>query len=140
MYRNYNKVLSEWLDDKPKKFIRQRAERLLWQIKKRDIEARSMENLIVQIHSSSSNDAHTITLGDKMSMPRRTCDDWGKTLMPCKHMFKIMNHIECVSWLSFPEKYRQSHFLRLDNTVVNEDGIANHPNDDNVLENNIDKS
>ena len=51
-----------------------------------------------------------------------------------------MDHIKCVSWLSFSEKYRQSPFLRLDNTVVNEDGIANQPTDDSILESNIEKS
>ena len=30
--------------------------------------------------------------------------------------------------------------MRLDNTVVNEDGIANLPIDDDILENNIEKS
>ena len=60
--------------------------------------------------------------------------------MPGKHMFAIMDHIECVSWLSFSEKYWLSSFLRLDNTVVNEDGIANLPIDDDIFENNIEKS
>ena len=50
-----------------------------------------------------------------------------------------MDHVECVSWLSFSEKYRQSPFLRLGNTVVNEDGIANQPIDDCILKNNIEK-
>ena len=30
--------------------------------------------------------------------------------------------------------------MRLDNTVVNEDGIANQPIDDNILKNNIEKN
>ena len=60
--------------------------------------------------------------------------------MPFKHMFAILDHIECVSWLSFSEKYRQSPFLRLDNTVVNKDGIENQPIDDSIFENNIEKS
>ena len=51
-----------------------------------------------------------------------------------------MNHFEYVSWLSFTEKYRQSPFLRLDNTVVNKDGIANQPIDNSMLENNIEES
>ena len=136
IYRNYNKVLPEWLHDKPQKFTRHCAERITSAkaIKKSDIEVRSMENLIFQVHSSSSNDVYTITLGDKMTMPQCTCEDWGKNLMPCKHMFAIMDHIECVSWQSFSEKYR------LDNTVVSEDGIANQPIDDGILKNNIEKS
>ena len=60
--------------------------------------------------------------------------------MPFKHMFAILDHIECVSWLSFSEKYRQSPFLRLGNTVVNKDGIENQPIDDSIFENNIEKS
>ena len=60
--------------------------------------------------------------------------------MPCKHIFALMDHIEYVSWLSFSEKYRQSPFLRLDNTVINKDGISNQPIDDSILENNIEKS
>ena len=59
--------------------------------------------------------------------------------MSCKHMFAIMDNIECVSWLPFLEKYRQSPFLRLDNTVVNEDGIANQPIDDSIIKNTIEK-
>ena len=51
-----------------------------------------------------------------------------------------MDHFKYVSWLSFSEKYRQSPFLRLDNTVVNEDGIANKPIDNSMLENNIEES
>ena len=46
----------------------------------------------------------------------------------------------CVSWLSFSENYRQSPILRLDNTVVNEDGIANQTIDDSILKDNIEKS
>ena len=60
--------------------------------------------------------------------------------MPCKHIFALMDHIEYVSWLSFSEKYRQSPFLRLDNTVINKDGISNQPIHDSILENNIEKS
>ena len=59
--------------------------------------------------------------------------------MPCKHIFALMDHIEYVSWLSFSEKYRQSPFLRLDNTVINKDGISNQPIHDSILENNIEK-
>ena len=142
MYRNYNKVLPEWLHDKQQKFTRHWAERITSAkaIKKSDIEVRSMENLIFQVHSSSSNDVYTITLGDKMTMPQFTCEDWGKNLMPCKHMFPIMDHTECVSLLSFSEKYRQWPFLRLDNTVVNEDGTGNQPIDDGMVKNNIEKS
>ena len=54
-------------------------------------------------------------------------------------MFGIMDHIECASWLSFSEKYRQSPFLRLDNTVVNKDGTANQPIDDSILKNDVKK-
>lgn len=43
------------------------------------------------------------------------------------------------SWLSFPEKYRQTLFSRLDKTVVNEDGIENQPINHSILENNIEK-
>ena len=55
-------------------------------------------------------------------------------------MFAILDHIECVSWLSFSEKYKQLSFLRLGNTVVNKDGIEDQPIDDSILENNIEKS
>ena len=55
-----------------------------------------------------------------------------KHVMPCKHMFAIMDHIEHVSWLSFSGKYRQSPYLRLDNTVVNEDGIPNQSINDSI--------
>ena len=66
-----------------------------------DIKVRSMENLIFQVNSSSSNDVYTITLGDKMTMLQCTCNDWGKNIMSSKHMFAIVDHIESVSWLSF---------------------------------------
>ena len=75
-----------------------------------------------------------------MTMPQCTCEDWCKSLMPCKRMFGIMDHIECASWLSFSEKYRESPFLRLDNTVVNKDGIANQPIDNSILKNDVEKS
>ena len=60
--------------------------------------------------------------------------------MPCKFMFTIMDHTECASWPSFLQKYRQSPFLRLGNTEVNEDGITNQPNDNSTLENNIENN
>ena len=75
-----------------------------------------------------------------MTMPQYTCEDWCKNVMPCKHMFAILGHIKCISWLSFSEKYKQLLFLRLENTVVNEDGIANQPIDVSILKNNIEKS
>ena len=70
-------------------------------IKKRDIEVRSMKYLIFQIHSSANNGIYTITLGDKMTMPQCTCENWGKSSMPGKHMFAVMDHIECASCVSF---------------------------------------
>ena len=75
-----------------------------------------------------------------MTMPQCTCEDWCKSLMPCKHMFGIMDHIECASWLSFSEKCRESPFLRLYNTIVNKDGIANQPIDNSILKNDVEKS
>ena len=91
MYRNYNKVLPEWLHDKPQKFTRHCAKRIASAkaIKKSDIEVRSMENLIFQVHSSSSTDIYTVTLGDKTTMPQRTSEDWSKNVMPCEHMFAV---------------------------------------------------
>ena len=60
MYRNYNKVLPEWLHNKPQKFTRHCAERLASAkaVKKSNIEVKSMENLIFQVHNSSSNDVY----------------------------------------------------------------------------------
>ena len=118
-YRNCNKVLPEWLHDKPQKFTRHCRERIALgkAIKKRDSEVRSMKCLIFQIHSSANNDIYTITLGDKTTMPQCTCENWGKSSMPCKHMFAVMDHIECVSCVSFLEKYTQSPFLRLKNNI-----------------------
>ena len=55
-------------------------------------------------------------------------------------MFAVTDHIKCVSSLSFSEKDRQSLFLKLDNTVVNEDEIPNQPINDSILKNNIEKS
>ena len=130
MYRNYNKVLPEWwLHDKLQKFTKHCAERIASAkaIKKSDIEVRSMENLIFQVHSSSSTDIHTTTVGDKTTMPQCTCEDRGKNLIPCKHMFAIMDHIERVSWLSF-QKGMHNH-----DTVVNEDGIVNQAIGDSIL-------
>ena len=99
MYRNYNKVLPEWLHDKSQKFTRLCGERLASAkaTKKSDIKVRSMENLIFQVHNSSSNDAYTITLRDKMTIPQCPCDDQGRNLILCKHLFAIMDHVECVS-------------------------------------------
>ena len=53
--------------------------------------------------------------------------------MPCKHMLTIMDNIDCVSLPSFSEKSRLSPFFRLDNAVVNENGIANQPIEDSIL-------
>ena len=77
MYRNYNKVLPKWLHDKPQKFTRQCSERIASakEINKIDIEVRSMENFIFQVHSFSSTDIYIITLGDKTAMPQCTCND-----------------------------------------------------------------
>ena len=45
----------------------------------------------------------------------------------------------CIMATAF-RKIIQSPFLRLGNTVVNEDGIANQSIDGSILENNIEKS
>ena len=142
MYRNCNKIIPDLLHDKLQNFTKYYAERLasVKAIKKSNIEVKSLENLIFRLHSFSSNHAYTIFLGGKMTMPQFNCNNWGKNVMARKHISAIMDHCECASWLSFSEKYRQSPFLRLDNTVVNEDGIANQLIDNSMLENIIEES
>ena len=124
MYRKYNKTLPDWLNDKPYKFTKHCLDRIASSknIRKSDVVVEDKEKNNFRVRSVGQNNLYSVCLGDDSSLPTCTCDDWRRTLMPCKHMFAIINNVYGMSWKSFSAKYRSSPFLTLDSKVISEIG------------------
>ena len=118
-YRNYNKLIPHWLHDKLQKFTRHCAERITSAkcVKSAEIIVNNLDRLTFHVRSQSTNDIHNVSLGDKTNLPNCSCDDWRRSLMPCKHMFTILDHVDGVTWTSISEKYRESPFFKLNYSV-----------------------
>ena len=53
-----------------------------------------------------------------LDAPSCNCEDWQRNLMPCKHLFAVIEKIEGYSWFNLPENYRNSPFISLDGNVI----------------------
>ena len=50
---------------------------------------------------TTENVKYSVFFGDEDSYPDCDCVEWKKKLMPCKHMFAVMENINGINWDSF---------------------------------------
>ena len=118
------------MHDKPEKFTKHCVDRLSSAntIKRKDISGSDRDLFLV--NSSVQDVKYTVSLGDDISFPNCTCEDWRKTLMPCKHMLAVISLVDGFEWTSISLKYRNSPFLQLDSSVILETDETIKPPDD----------
>ena len=133
-YRKYDPSLPSWFINKPKKFVNHCKERLnsASYIAKKHVRILDISNLLFSVKSSLRSDEYRVELGVDQNFPSCECDDWKKTLLPCKHMLSVIQHVDGVSWESFSKRYRESPFINVDHSVSSppsDDEVNNHVDD-----------
>ena len=114
LYR-INNNLPSWLHDQPKKYIKHCSEKLTLAKEILKDQKITTENKKFAVPSVTSKDAkYNVFYRDKDSYPDWDCVKWKKKLMPCKHMFAVMENINGISWDSFCPQYKNSVFFKID--------------------------
>ena len=84
-------------------------------------------NFTVVSFSSNSTQRYELCFGHTCSMPKCSCNDWGRTGYLWKHFFAIFKKYPAWSWKDFSKLYTESPFLNLDLEVI---PIINFDSDD----------
>ena len=61
---------------------------------------------------------YELCFGNTCSMPKCSCNDWGRTGYVCKHFFAIFKKYPAWSWIDLSKLYKESPFLNLDLEVI----------------------
>ena len=69
------------------------------------------------MRSLESDIEYNVHFGNEEKFPHCECEDWLKTMLPCKHFVAIMRNFKEWNWSKFPQSYRSSPYLTLDETV-----------------------
>ena len=107
-----------WLHNKPKKYVKHCDEKakLGQEIPVENVKANGE---IFFVKSMTSKDVtYEVFFGDATLYPSCECFEWKKKLMPCKHMFAVMEHIHETNWEFFCPKYKDSAFFKIDFEVI----------------------
>ena len=84
-------------------------------------------NFTVVSFSSNSKQRYELCFGDTCSMPKCSCNDWGRTGYLYKHFFAIFKKYPAWSLKDLSKLYTESPFLNLDLEVI---PIINFDSDD----------
>ncbi|XP_028410162.1 uncharacterized protein LOC114532775 [Dendronephthya gigantea] len=69
------------------------------------------------VNCRRSDVEYKVQFGNSEKYPHCDCVDWTSTMLPCKHFVAVMRDIKDWSWSKFPESYRCSPYLTLDEIV-----------------------
>ena len=58
--------------------------------------------------------SYKVILKHENGFPTCECEDWKRTMLPCKHMFTLFNWKTGLNWNAFPKSYRNSPFFSLE--------------------------
>ena len=75
-------------------------------------------NFTVVNFLSNSKERYELCFGDTCSMPKCSCNDWGRTGYLCKHFFAIFKKYPAGSEKDLSKLCRESPFLNLDLEVI----------------------
>ena len=122
-YRRYNKALPKWLNDRPYAFTKHCIEKLSMarDIKPENIKfVETVNKCYLLVTSSIDHKVYKVHLRQRnnSSYPCCDCERWKRTLLPCKHMISIFEHLSEYSWDKLPEKYSQSPYFKIDTDVI----------------------
>ena len=60
---------------------------------------------------------HKASFGNDTELPYCQCPDWDTHHLPCKHFMAIIKSVHA-DWEDFPERYRNSSYLTLDQEIL----------------------
>ena len=116
-YRRYNRMVPQYLHNRPPHFIKQclKAKFSAGDLNDKDVICTNLKKGVFSVRSSTDNTKfHTVNFEG----PSCTCEIWHKFHFPCKHFFGIFNSFEEFGFMRLPEEYRNSVFLTLDNAAA----------------------
>jgi len=116
-YKQYNEDIPDYLHNRPKKIVQHCMKRLA---ASREVDCTTIHKHEggFSVKSSCGSQEYNVKLCNEHQFPKCTCEDFKIHFLPCKHMFAIFNKYPEVSWDSFPEWYRNSVFMTLDESIV----------------------
>lgn len=83
-------------------------------------EVLSLGNRTYKVKSQSDPGQRTgyqVTMDNGNGMPSCGCHAWMWTLLPCKHIFAVIQHTE-FSWEDLPPEYLSSPYFNVDSHVI----------------------
>ena len=89
-----------------------------------------IERKTFAVKSFVSSKTYAVSLGSDEHFPSCQCDDRARILLPCKHLFAVIEHVDGITWESLSSKYRASPYLNLDSAVIEGDSAAFEVGDD----------
>ena len=113
-YRKYDESVPAFLRDKPRSFVQHVCRR--W-TSAEDFGAEAVTQhspTSYSVRSIDSENTYAVTFGDSPhEMPHCTCQDWQRTLLPCKHFCAVFKNVDG-SWHQVAADYRNSPYFTLD--------------------------
>ena len=128
-YRRYNKDIPQFLRNKSPDFVKHCLLKiyLAENIDLSRIVNTGGGNFTVVSFSSNSKQRYELCFGNTSSMPKCSCNDWGRTGYLCKHFFAIFKKYPAWTWKDLSKLFTESPFLNLDLQVI---PIINFDSDD----------
>ncbi|CAC5392155.1 unnamed protein product [Mytilus coruscus] len=128
--RQYNVNIPIFLKDRPSTFIRNCMDKmnLASAVDASDVEKLSTTSFKVKSQSGEISGYYEV----HFRPPKCECHSWQWNLLPCKHMFAIMQHYQETTWETLSEEYRLSPFFNLDRATIVIDGHASLPSEDST--------
>ena len=111
--------LPEFFHNRPRRVIDHITERITssYEIANDDITVDSYKEGEFLVNCRRSDVEYKVHFGNNENLPHCECEDWARTMLPCKHFVAIMRDFKEWNWSRFPESYRSSPYLTLDATV-----------------------
>ena len=111
--------LPEFLRNRPRRVIDHVMERITssYEICTDDITVHSYKEGEFLVNCRRSDVEYKVHFGNDEIIPHCECEDWSRTMLPCKHFVAIMRDFKEWNLSKFPESYRSSPYLTLDETV-----------------------
>lgn len=119
-YRAYSNDVPQFLRNRPHRFVMHCLLKMTaaQNVPADHIQHPDMESQCFSVRSQTSHDHHYLVNFNRDGMPHCECPDWGRTFLPCKHMFAVLQH----TWLTWsdaiPTAYRESVYFTLDDLYV----------------------
>ena len=135
-YKRYNQTIPQYLQDKPRQFLKHCLERITTakDIRPEFIKDGEKRGEFVIQSTQTKNTRYNLSFGGTDGMPRCSWPDFSHTGFLCKYFFAVFEHRDDWKWNALPKSYRENPYLCLDDTIVfgtiqNNDTISEETDD-----------